>query len=260
MNVKEMRPQTRRKKKTNEKKAAILVFGVLICFAVSIIANIYSIAKIHYLETQIGEVSVAMNENKDTTDAILNTLNDMKTEQAVSNKQQQAKLDKMQYLRKVSIDNMKAKGLTADTDLAANTAITTSDMNKIIDNYSSHVAGGTKFKGHGDIFIKASKETGLNPVYIFAHAAIESGFGNSTIANDRHNYFGINAVDSDPDKAHNMGSSMEEGIINGAKWIKSTYYDKGYTTLNAMKNGGYATDPNWIAKITAVANNSITYL
>ena len=30
------------------------------------------------------------------------------------------KLDKMQYLRKVSIDNMKAQGLNGDTDLAAN--------------------------------------------------------------------------------------------------------------------------------------------
>ena len=36
--------------------------------------------------------------------------------------------------------------------------------------------------------------------------------------------------------------------------------NKGYTTLNAMKRGGYATDPNWVAKISSVANSSIVYL
>lgn len=261
MEYKEMRPRRTRKKNTNKNnKAAVIVIGVLICFAVSIIMNVYCMVKIHYLENKVGEISMVVDESKDTTTAILNTINDMRDEQKESNKQQQAKLDKMQYLRKVSIENMKAQGLNGDTDLAANKAITVDDMNKIIDNFSSHVAGGTKFKGHGDIFIKASKESGLNPVYIFAHAAIESSFGNSAIANDRHNYFGINAIDSDPDKAHAMGESMEDGIINGAKWIKSTYYDKGYTTLNAMKRGGYATDPNWVAKISSVANSSIVYL
>ena len=257
-----MRPQktkikTRKKK---DKKATAIVLGFLLCFVISIIANVYCVAKIRYLESQIGEVSMNVDKNKETNDAILNTLNTMRTEQKESNKKQQDKLDKMQYLREVSISNLKASGLNGDTDLAANKIITVDDMNKIIDNYASHVSGGTKFQGHGDIFVKASKESGLNPIYIFAHAAIESGFGNSILANDRHNYFGINAIDADPNQAHSMGSTMEDGIVNGAKWIKSNYYDRGYTTLNAMKSGGYATDPNWIAKITSVANNSIAYL
>ena len=82
MEYKEMRPQkTKIRKKKKDKKAAAIVLGFLLCFAISIIANIYCVAKIHYLETQVGEVSLNVDKNSETTNAILNTLNDMKTEQ-----------------------------------------------------------------------------------------------------------------------------------------------------------------------------------
>jgi len=46
-----------------------------------------------------------------------------------------------------------------------------------------------------------------------------------------------------------MGDNLEEGIINGAKWIKEKYYDKGRTTLNKMKAAGYASDSKWVGNI-----------
>lgn len=53
MEYKEMRPQnTKIRKKKKDKKAAAIVLGFLLCFAISIIANIYCVAKIRYLETR----------------------------------------------------------------------------------------------------------------------------------------------------------------------------------------------------------------
>ena len=46
-------------------------------------------------------------------------------------------------------------------------------------------------------------------------------------------------------------------FIEGAKWIKSNYYDNGYTTLDSMHQAGYASDPNWASQISSLANAAI---
>lgn len=161
---------------------------------------------------------------------------------------------------KDAVKALKNYGIQKETDIGAHTNITVSDMNKIIDYYDKHIKEGTPFKGRGDVFIKASKKTGLNPIYLFAHAACESSYGNSYLAKTRGNYFGINAVDSNPDRASHMGDDIEDGIISGAVWIKENYYDNGYTTLESMRQAGYASDPNWAINISSVANTAISVL
>lgn len=117
------------------------------------------------------------------------------------------------------------------------------------------------FDGHGDVFIKAANLTGLDPRYILAHAAIESGWGKSNIARDKNNYFGIMAYDDSPyTSAKTFSSGLEKGICEGAAWIRTNYYDKGQRTIYLMnhdpngKGHNYATDPSWhegIAKTMA---------
>ena len=85
------------------------------------------------------------------------------------------------------------------------------DMNKIINHWDKYVSGGTSFKNKGAVFIQASKETGLDPVYILAHAAWESSWGNSSLAKNKHNYFGIAAYDHDPyNSAYVMGDTIAD--------------------------------------------------
>lgn len=129
-------------------------------------------------------------------------------------------------------------------------------MNKIIENWENRNGYTTVFHNHGEVFIEASKSSGLDPLYIFAHAMIESGWGTSHYAVSRANYFGIAAYDYNPDNASYMSDSMEEGMVNGAKWIATNYYTKGAYCLERMKSYGYATDPNWENSIEYVWNNS----
>ena len=146
------------------------------------------------------------------------------------------------------------------SDLVTSTvALNTEDMNRIIDSYTAHVEN-SNLRGHGEAFIQASRETGLNPIYILAHAIIETGSGTSYLARDRYNFFGIAAYDSNPGAAYAMGDNVDEGIINGAKWIRRNFYDQGYTTLSAMKNGGYASSDKWASDIAQVANSCIQLL
>ncbi len=115
------------------------------------------------------------------------------------------------------------------------------------------------FNGHADIFIEAAKQSGLDPRYIIAHAALESGWGTSTIAKNKNNYFGIGAFDSSPyASAYKFGSGLAAGIIGGANWIAKNYYNSKYQqkTLRQMRwNKGvhqYATDTGWDTKIAQI--------
>lgn len=124
------------------------------------------------------------------------------------------------------------------------------------------------FNGHGDIFVEAGRQSGLDPRYILAHAALETntkegGWGSSNFAVNRHNYFGIGAFDSNPGNAYTFSTDssvngMAAGIIEGAKWIAEHYYNSKYkqTSVYKMRFNNmvhqYATDPEWHSKIGSI--------
>ncbi len=133
-----------------------------------------------------------------------------------------------------------------------------------INNWIRAKAPNSPFNGQGQAFIEAQKQSGLDARYILAHAALESAWGTSRIAREYHNYFGINAYDSNPDDAKKSSNrSLQAGIINGAVWIKEHYYNRGQKTLYAMnhdKNGhNYASDKAWGDKIANIMKGSERY-
>lgn len=130
-----------------------------------------------------------------------------------------------------------------------------------INNWIRAKAPNSPFNGQGQVFIEAQKQSGLDARYILAHAALESAWGTSRIGRQYHNYFGINAYDSNPDNAKKSSNrSLQAGIINGAVWIKEHYYNRGQKTLYAMnhdKNGhNYASDKAWGDKIANIMKGS----
>ena len=134
--------------------------------------------------------------------------------------------------------------------------VTVDQLNNYIDNMTRYNTS-SPFRGQGEVFIKASEESGLDPRYILAHAALESGWGTSYLARTKHNYFGIAAYDNSPGSAYSMGNEMESGIINGAKWIADNYTNQGQSTLHSMIYGAkrYASDSGWINKIKSIMVN-----
>lgn len=133
-----------------------------------------------------------------------------------------------------------------------------------INNWIRAKAPNSPFNGQGQVFIEAQKQSGLDARYILAHAALESAWGSSRIARTYHNYFGINAYDSNPDNAKKSSNrSLQAGVINGAVWIKEHYYNRGQKTLYVMnhdKNGhNYASDKAWGDKIANIMKGSERY-
>lgn len=113
------------------------------------------------------------------------------------------------------------------------------------------------FRGMGQAFINAARQSGLNEAYLLAHAKLESAWGCSNFAhgwmpdedgqyevNGRvfkyykgttyYNFFGIGAYDSNPSTgAHIMSikegwTTPEKTIIGSAQWLSDNYVRRGY--------------------------------
>lgn len=245
------KPQHLKKKKVN-KLRVFLFFLITFLLIISLAGNVYCIYKIREMQAGYEKIEQTVAASNEANQQVLAILKEVRNTQ-----QKQDSMLQKTVARKQTINILKTIGFSPDMDLGKYTNLSVSDMDKIIDYYNSKVGGGSEFKGKGYVFIEASKQSGLNPIYIFAHASLESGYGKSHLARTRHNYFGINAVDSNPGAAYTMGNSVDQGIINGAIWIKKNFYDQGFRTLDEMSAAGYASDKNWPIKISNIADTAI---
>lgn len=113
------------------------------------------------------------------------------------------------------------------------------------------------FRGMGQAFINASRQSGLNEAYLLAHAKLESAWGCSYFAHGwspeedgqyeakgrvfkyykgttYYNFFGIGAYDNNPSTgAHIMSikegwTTPEKTIIGSAKWLSDNYVRRRY--------------------------------
>lgn len=146
--------------------------------------------------------------------------------------------------------------ITEYMDLKNRIDITTDQMNTIIDYWVN--GRESQFTGHGNAFIDASKQTGLDPIFLLALAAQEAGWEVSDLHSSKNNPYSINMTDENPSGGYNLGDSFYDGIVNGAIWINENYYNAGQTTLYDMIYGSkeYCTTDGWISSIVSIMNRS----
>lgn len=251
-------------------------------FCIAILVSILPIKALetgHQTDNSLDIILKAIVDNSnDYSDKVDNLIkNDKKKEPAKKDQvdpnttkdlEQYFQLARQELLRQAAANaeaNKKANSrysVDQNSDLSNKSVyVTTEDMNNIIRHFDP--SGTSPFQGQGNVFIEASKESGLDPIYIFAHASWESDYGRSYLARDRGNYFGINAIDANPNAAHHMGNTMYDGIVNGAVWISKNYYQEGQTSLNSMIYGGkrYAKAADkWIKGVNGIMAESYAYL
>jgi beta-N-acetylglucosaminidase len=143
---------------------------------------------------------------------------------------------------------------------------------------------------HAQTFINAANTYGINPVYLVAHALLESGYGTSKLATGKdkngnfigyYNMYGICAYDSNPiDGGNAMAKSsgwdsVDKAITGGAQWIATHYinsvsinagdgkqhYDQDtlyemkwdpYALSTNQSACEYATEPDWAYNIAGI--------
>ncbi|GEK35201.1 hypothetical protein KSI01_27340 [Kurthia sibirica] len=112
-------------------------------------------------------------------------------------------------------------------------------------------------------FIKAQASTGVNAQFMFAHAALETGWGNSTIAQYKNNLFGYQAYDTCPITCSKYFPTGEAGLKLYAEKIVNNYLTKTGAYYNGMNvldmNVRYAMDQEWGQKIAFIMQSTKSY-
>lgn len=131
------------------------------------------------------------------------------------------------------------------------------------EEYNAHVAANTKdsvMLTTGNAFATAQNTYTINALLMFGIAINESGWGTSSIAKNKNNLFGLNAVDSSPGESANTFKSVESCINEFAyEWMHKDYLNGGDFRYRGPhlgdKHSGinvkYASDPYWGEKAAA---------
>ncbi|MFC7079808.1 peptidoglycan-binding protein [Halorussus caseinilyticus] len=127
-----------------------------------------------------------------------------------------------------------------------------------IDNAILEVRGDCPLVGLGSTWKDVAAEQGMNAVYMAAHAAHESAWGTSNIAQDKNNIYGWGAYDSDPYDGAKRFDSFEHCIRHVMPRVRDLYLTPGAQYYEGAHLAGmnvhYATDDQWAEKIRDVMN------
>lgn len=129
---------------------------------------------------------------------------------------------------------------------------------------SMYGGGSSKLCATGNSMIQNQNTYGVNGLLMLSIAANESAWGTSSIAQNKNNLFGLNAVDSSPGTSADTYADVNTCIKNFAQG----YMSKGYLHPSDWRYFGgflgnkasgvnvkYASDPYWGEKAAAIAWN-----
>ena len=133
-------------------------------------------------------------------------------------------------------------------DALWNNQISREEFISIVENYNPPSGSGevtsyqngydTWFRPYAAAFFDISVEYGFNPMYIFANGIQESGYGSSSITQQKGNTFGIGAYNDSPGASAHSYGSQEAGIEACVKLLKS-YMTPGTDHYNAITSAGF---------------------
>ncbi|EJV74891.1 S-layer homology domain-containing protein [Bacillus cereus] len=139
-----------------------------------------------------------------------------------------------------------------DLNLTVASKITAQEIDSFIAKYHSD----SPLVGHGQDFINAENKYGVNAHYLAAHAILESGYGKSEIAYQKHNLFGLRAYDGDPFKYAKYLPTYGDSIAYNANYVRERYLEESGMYYNgptlAGMNVKYASDKGWAKKIAGI--------
>lgn len=98
--------------------------------------------------------------------------------------------------------------------------------------------------GSGRDFVEAGRKYGVNPVYIMSLGILESNWGRSNYAQTRHNLFGYQAYDSNPDMAATF-SSFAGCIHFITQFLANSYLQPRNGKVYQLLNGQWGNVGQW---------------
>lgn len=118
-------------------------------------------------------------------------------------------------------------------------------------NQFNQLVAGTGLAGIGDALVAVERQYGINGLFTLAVAKLESGHGQSALARNKNNIFGMNAVDSNPYNAAYTYNTKADSILDFGSRMKKNYINQGLTTL-ATINRKYSSSSEWAGKVQTI--------
>jgi beta-N-acetylglucosaminidase len=147
------------------------------------------------------------------------------------------------------------------TDIAKPTSNVKSDSGLMEANIEE-ILKGTSLAGHDleKAILEIEAEFGINAYFTIAVMKLESGNGKSSIAKDKNNLFGLNAIDGD---AYNKAFSFKtkgDSVRKFGQLISKNYLDKGYTTIEKVSTKYCQANPKWPGVVKGIMKSDYNKL
>jgi hypothetical protein len=140
---------------------------------------------------------------------------------------------------------------TPDSDLTKPSGLTVARIEKFLH--------GTALAGLGKSYVETEARYHVSANYLVADSILESAWGTSQIARDKHNILGFGADDSHPYEDAVSFPSFAACVDTVARYVADHYLDPRGSyfhgpTLRGM-NVLWATDPEWAKKVATIATS-----
>lgn len=147
--------------------------------------------------------------------------------------------------------------------LRSATSCSGAELKQILNNkLNEYQKKNSKLYDLGEAFVENQNAYGTNALLVASIGVIESGWGVSTISQEKNNLFGWNAVDATPGESATYFESPKAcvkeytGIHISQKYLKAGSYAYHGAFLGDKASGmnvSYASDPYWGEKIAGIA-------
>lgn len=112
----------------------------------------------------------------------------------------------------------------------------------------------TDLKGLGNVIIEVQEEYNINALFIVGVMKLESANGDSRLAQNKNNLFGIAAYDDSPYSSAFHYISKEECVRDFGRIIHEYYIDCDRETVHEI-NQKYSSSSSWARKVVELAND-----
>lgn len=130
-----------------------------------------------------------------------------------------------------------------DMELNKSTTLTKNDYKKIFTGLSQDI--NNIFENNYEVFYDMDKKYNINGIFLASIAIHESGWGTSTIANDKKNLFGYGAYDRNPYEYSYQFTDYSNGIETVARALVKYYLNPTGTEIydDELAEGTYYNEP-----------------
>jgi flagellum-specific peptidoglycan hydrolase FlgJ len=132
----------------------------------------------------------------------------------------------------------------------------------LTEEHIAQIFEGTALSGYEleKAILEIEREYGINAYFTIAVMKLESGHGESRIARNKNNMFGLNAIDSD---TYNKAFSFEtkgESVQKFGQLISENYIDEGLTSLEKVARKYCQANPKWPILVKSIMESDYNKL